>query len=285
MGDLNQKNILFPILDLQEFQANKLEGLCILDHSTQGKSIIETPHKHDFYLFFLIENGSGEHRIDFTSYPVANHQLHTLLPGQVHDWTLGKNTSGFQLMIGKNEFETLGGYPYYSAFLYPKHGVLDLKEEEFHVLNHEFFQIYQESKRKDPDKELINWRCKIVLKHILREIQNSSGQPQGPVIPELLMHYISCIDKYYKSEKSMSFYADQLNVTPNYLNILCKKSLGKTAYSLIKSRITLESKRLLSISGISVKELAFELGFKDPANFSKFFREETGISPSDFRKK
>lgn len=49
MGNPNQKTTLFPILDLQEFQANNLEGLCILDHSIQGKHIIETPHKHDFF--------------------------------------------------------------------------------------------------------------------------------------------------------------------------------------------------------------------------------------------
>lgn len=50
MGNPNQKTTLFPILDLQEFQANNLEGLCILDHSIQGKNIIETPHKHDSFL-------------------------------------------------------------------------------------------------------------------------------------------------------------------------------------------------------------------------------------------
>ncbi|MDX5478706.1 MAG: AraC family transcriptional regulator [Cyclobacteriaceae bacterium] len=285
MGNPNQKTTLFPILDLQVFQANNLEGLCILDHSIQGKNIIETPHKHDFFLFFLIEKGKGHHRIDFNSYPVNDRQLHILLPGQVHDWDLDKNTKGFQLMIGKNEFETLGGYLYYSAFLDARFSVLDLREEEFNLLYHEFDQIYQESQKPEPDKDLIQWRCKIAIKLIIREREKNSDHSKRPLIPDLVMQYISLIDKFYKSEKSMSFYADQLHVTSNYLNIICKKSLGQTAYSLIKSRIALESKRLLSISSISVKELAFELGFRDPANFSKFFREETGLSPSDFRKK
>lgn len=285
MGNPNQKTTLFPILDLQEFQANNLEGLCILDHSIQGKHIIETPHKHDFFLFFLIEKGEGQHRIDFTSHPVKDRQLHILLPGQVHDWVLDKNTRGFQLMIGKNEFETIGGYLYYSDFLHAKYAVLDLHQEEFNLLYHEFYQVFRESKKAEPDKELIHWRCKIAIKLIIREREKNPGHSARQPVPELIIQYISLIDKFYKSEKSMSFYADKLNVTPNYLNILCKKSLGQTAYSLIKSRISLESSRLLSISSISVKELAFELGFRDPANFSKFFREETGLSPSDFRKK
>lgn len=285
MAYSNQATTPFPILDLEEFQANNLEGLCILDHSIQGKRIIETPHKHDFFLFFLIEKGKGQHRTDFTSHAVHDRQLHILLPGQVHDWTLDSHTKGFQLMIGKNEFESIGGFLYYSDFLHMQHSVLELQEEAFQLLYHEFYQIHQESKKPEPDKELIQWRCKIAIKLIIREREKHSDYAEKPMLPDLVLQYLALIDKFYKSEKSMSFYADQLHVTPNYLNIICKKSLEQTAYSLIKARITLESKRLLSISSISVKELAFDLGFRDPANFSKFFREETGLSPSDFRKK
>lgn len=285
MGKKNLTPTLFPILDLQEFQANNLEGLCILDHSIQGKHLIETPHKHDFFLFFLIEKGGGIHRIDFSSYPVKDRQLHILLPGQVHDWDLEKSTKGYQLMIGKNEFEELGGYLYFSALLHAQHAAIQLQEEAFKLLHHEFFQILQESKHTKPDKELVQWRCRLIIKLIIREIETFSDQSIKPLLPDQILQYISLIDKYYKTEKSMSFYAEKLNITPNYLNIICKKALGQTAYSLIKARISLESKRLLSISSLSIKELAFELGFRDPANFSKFFREETGFSPSEFRKK
>ncbi|MBW3467038.1 helix-turn-helix domain-containing protein [Arthrospiribacter ruber] len=285
MDKSNQKSTLLPILDIGNFQANNLEGLCILDHSIEGKSKIDPPHKHDFFLFFLIEKGGGYHRIDFTSYPVSNKQLHILNPGQVHDWELDQKTRGYQLMIGKNEFEEMGGILYFLSLYQVKSPVLQLLDEEFMIFHHEFLQILNESKLPKPDKGIVRFRCNIIIKLIIREIEKITTQHHRPLIPELLLKYLSDIDEFYKKEKSMVFYAEKLNITPNYLNIICKKHLGKTAYSLIKSRISLEAKRLLSISNITVKELAFELGFQDPANFSKFFREETGTSPSDFRSK
>ncbi|EOZ97806.1 1,4-alpha-glucan branching enzyme [Indibacter alkaliphilus LW1] len=59
MDKSNQKSKLLPILDIENFRTNNLEGLCILDHSIEGKSKIDPPHKHNFFLFFLIEKGSG----------------------------------------------------------------------------------------------------------------------------------------------------------------------------------------------------------------------------------
>jgi AraC family transcriptional activator of pobA len=285
MDIANHKSTLLPILDIENFQKNNLGGLCILDHSIEGKSKIDPPHKHDFFLFFLIEKGSGYHRIDFTNYPVNDKQLHILNPGQVHDWELDQRTRGYQLMIGKNEFEEMGGILYFLSLHQAKSPILQLQDEEFRVFQHEFLQILNESKFPKPDKGIVHFRCNIIIKMIIREIEKITTEHHRPLIPELLMKYLSLIDEFYKKEKSMAFYADKLNITPNYLNIICKKHLGKTAYSLIKSRLSLEAKRLLSISSITVKELAFELGFQDPVNFSKFFREETGASPSDFRSK
>ncbi|WP_018627382.1 helix-turn-helix domain-containing protein [Niabella aurantiaca] len=81
----------------------------------------------------------------------------------------------------------------------------------------------------------------------------------------------------------MAYYARQLNITPNYLNILCKRSLFASANELIRKRLILEAKRLLGISGKSIKEIAYELGFCDTANFSNFFKSHTGVAPKAFR--
>ncbi len=66
---------------------------------------------------------------------------------------------------------------------------------------------------------------------------------------------------------------------------MSRNSIGKTSKELIQSRISIEAKRMLYFSDLSIKEIGYELGFSEPANFSAFFKNCTGMSPSTFRNK
>ncbi len=80
-------------------------------------------------------------------------------------------------------------------------------------------------------------------------------------------------------------YATELNVTPDYLNRVIKSLTGKTAKEFIQARIITEAKRLLYFSEMSAKEIGYNLGFSEPANFSAFFKKNTGFSPSKSNKR
>lgn len=79
-------------------------------------------------------------------------------------------------------------------------------------------------------------------------------------------------------------YADELIVTPNYLNEVIKKITGFPASHHIQQRIVLEAKRQAAYSNLSMKEVAYQLGFDDMAHFSKFFKNASGQSFTDFKK-
>lgn len=68
-----------------------------------------------------------------------------------------------------------------------------------------------------------------------------------------------------------------------FLNILCKRQFQVPAMFFIQKRVTLEAKRMILSTDMSLKEIAFELGFSDPAYFSNFFRAQTGSSPREFK--
>ena len=80
----------------------------------------------------------------------------------------------------------------------------------------------------------------------------------------------------------MKDYAQALKLTEKQLNEITRQRSGETAASLIYKQVILEAKRLLNM-GISAKEAAYELNFIDPAHFSKFFKAQTGLSPSEFK--
>lgn len=92
------------------------------------------------------------------------------------------------------------------------------------------------------------------------------------------------IGLHFISKKLPSDYAELLNISPNYLNKLCKETTGMTAGDLIRKRITIEAQRLILYTHNSINEIADKLGFENTSYFITFFKKQTGNSPEQFRK-
>jgi AraC family transcriptional activator of pobA len=102
----------------------------------------------------------------------------------------------------------------------------------------------------------------------------------------LLKNFRHLIEQYYREKRLPKEYADMLFVTPNYLNALCQELLGKTAGELIRDRVLLEAKRLLTEAvGMTVSEVSHDLNFLDNSYFNRFFKKYAKMTPDEFRKK
>ncbi|GAB0154298.1 helix-turn-helix domain-containing protein [Marinobacterium sp. BA1] len=91
------------------------------------------------------------------------------------------------------------------------------------------------------------------------------------------------IEKHYREHQPCQFYAEALCTTTIGLNRACKAVAGKSAGDLIQDRLALEAQRMLIYSSAPVSLIAYELGFSDPAYFSRFFKRRIGTTPSVFR--
>ncbi|HET8726807.1 MAG TPA: helix-turn-helix domain-containing protein, partial [Alphaproteobacteria bacterium] len=91
------------------------------------------------------------------------------------------------------------------------------------------------------------------------------------------------VDEEFRSRRPIAVYAERLGVTHTHLSRLCRQVLNDTALGVLNRRIVLEATRLLTFTALDVKEVAAALGFDDPAYFARFFRRETGRTPSEFR--
>lgn len=100
----------------------------------------------------------------------------------------------------------------------------------------------------------------------------------------LMRKFNFLVELHYKEHHQVSFYASALNRSPKTIANLFSACSAKTPLQTIHERIVTEAKRLLLYTDKSVKEIADQLGFSDMAHFSKFFRNHTGKSPSDFSK-
>ena len=101
---------------------------------------------------------------------------------------------------------------------------------------------------------------------------------------ERLRRFRHLIEAQYLNHWPVERYARHLGVSETSLNRLCRRLADSTAFDLVQQRLALEARRRLVYSPSSVSGIADELGFKDPAYFSRFFRRHCGISPVEFRR-
>jgi len=100
----------------------------------------------------------------------------------------------------------------------------------------------------------------------------------------LFQKFTSLIQQKLSESRSAHFYASELSITYKHLNTICRELLNKTAKNVIDDFVILQAKRNLVNSTIKSTELAYKLGFKDPTNFTKYFKKNTGLTPKAFRK-
>jgi AraC-like DNA-binding protein len=102
---------------------------------------------------------------------------------------------------------------------------------------------------------------------------------------EIVQRFLETLEESYSTRRAVADYASALCLSVDYLNEVVKKILGFTTSYHIQQRVLLEAKRLALYSNITMKQVAYHLGFDDLAHFSKFFKNACGESFSDFRQK
>ncbi|MFB6456823.1 helix-turn-helix domain-containing protein [Chitinophaga sp. Hz27] len=280
---MDQSKDHFPILNIQEFSNSSNSNQAILFHELHGERSIAEAHKHSFFIAILFEQGKGSLSIDFIPYNIGKQQLHLVFPEQVHQWKFKKETIGYQLMIAGEAFEAFLPYLRYSAAFYQRHPVIDLPAADYRTLLYEFQQIQKELEQQAPFQELVQLRCDTIGLLISRTAAKVFKDFESNNTNPLLSRFLGLIDQHYKEQRSVAFYANMINISPNYLNMISQKELNVAASSLIQQRVLLEAKRLLKASKMTIKEIVFDLGFYDHANFAKFFKAHTGMTPTAFK--
>lgn len=101
------------------------------------------------------------------------------------------------------------------------------------------------------------------------------------------LHYVNrfkiLLQRDYKSEKKVSHYACELNITSRRLTEMTEYVLGKTAKSIIIEKVITEFKRALAFTNFTISEISYDLGFNDEGNFSNFVKKHTGKNPSEMK--
>jgi YesN/AraC family two-component response regulator len=237
----------------------------------------------------LIKKGNGKIKADFSEYDFYENYLFSFAPYQPFMIRNNEELEGIVLnfhpdffCIHKHQQEVACNGVLFNNIYNPPFVLIDgVSKSTFEMLLEQM-----KTEMQNPalaQYELLISYLKIFLITASRlkieqqpEVKQSVNDQKEPFILQNLKSYI---ETHFKTKHSASDYADLLNITPKSLAKITKVHFNKTLTDLISERILIEAKRELYLTSKSVKEIAYELGYEDEHYFSRFFKNNSDISP------
>ena len=205
----------------------------------------------------------------------AEYQGSTLLfhPDFIRNYSLGKNIKNF------------------GFFSYDTHEALHLSDKEKSTILNIFKNIEDElsSAIDDFSQDVIITQIELLLNYSNRFYKRQFITRKA-VNNDLLTKAETLLNDYFSNETALvkglptvQYLGDQLNVSPRYLSDMLRSLIGQNAQQYIHLKLIEKAKEILSISNLSVAEVAYQLGFEHPQSFNKLFKRKTNLSPLEFR--
>lgn len=280
-----------PVYGIEKFDLAHHEHLLYANDlriHLEDHKFVNTHHAHSTYVCVLFTQGTGQHVIDFTTYPVKSGSVFLLNPGQVHCWSLSDDVEGYVFFHAKELYESvflenkLEEFPFFQ--LGQNHPVIYLENDQFLKVIPLFEEITQEFRATESYKNskiasLIN----LVYIDLARLYQENE-------VVKTSTHYASLkrfqklIDQHFKHKKLPRDYAEIMNMTTRHLSRICADTLNTTPTELILERVLIEAKRMLIHSDATISYVADALGYEDYSYFIRLFKKKVGVSPKEFQR-
>jgi AraC family transcriptional regulator, transcriptional activator of pobA len=131
---------------------------------------------------------------------------------------------------------------------------------------------------------MLEWLFRVLLLIIRRQIdlQEIQAETKGGRL-DTFTRFRQLVEDHYLEHWNIIRYAEELAVTQQTLNRVCRAFVGKGALDIVQERLLLAARRHLIYTEASVEAIAYGIGFQDPAYFSRFFKRMTGMAPGQFR--
>ena len=285
------------ILDSDLSKAKTWEGSVSLDNDLLLSDRINKapmprePRKMNFILIGLCTKGQLRYRIDDKQQVIHAGDILIVSEHQVIDeYKPSPSMEGLCIMMSVNFFHEIikSVHDVSSLFVFSRtQPVLKLEKREINAFKEFFYVIKQKINDKGNHfrKDLI----RTLLLAMFYDVGNiiyrvrSFGEIQIPS-EKAFTQFLHLVQENCKRERRVSWYAQQLNITPKYLSLIVKRISGRTALEWIENYVTMELRVILKNSTKSIKEIAEEMNFPNQSFLGKYFKEHVGMTPSKYRK-
>jgi len=289
-------NTLHQFLGLKK-PANPLITVFNFDDVKLAPETILSAITTDFYVIALKKDcAGGKCRYGQQYYDFDEGIMYFIAPHQVlqFDDILLNKVRGFVLVVHPDFLHGYGlasNIKEYGYFSYTANEALHLSDKEEKTIFDIIANVEQEIdiNMDSFTQDLLVSNLDLLLKYCDR-YYNRQFLTRKKVNSDLLSKLELLLDDYFKNDKltingipSVHSIADQLNLSANYLSDMLRVQTGQTTQQHIQNRLIEKAKELLSITSMSVSEIAYQLGFEHPQSFHRLFKSRTSLSPLEFR--
>lgn len=254
---------------------------------TEDNLIDKGIHRDNHYIFMFLESGYAKMMVDFTIIETHEPAIFFLLPGQVHQGLILNDVCGWFLAVKTEVLPDFVRSVFEESLVEAK--PLSVNKSWAEKLNVCAELLHSSCTEEMLDtregfsvvQSLVNAYTGMFAHQFLHERKYEDAKENRAL--QLTRQFRILIRKDFKSVKSPSLYAEALHISPGYLTEVVHEATGRSALHWIQQEMLVEAKRLLVFTHLTIKEIAYELGYSDHTYFSRLFSKLEGRSPSDFR--
>ena len=242
-------------------------------------------HRHPLlYQFQLLDRGAVRASIDGQVMQVDGPAALMLAPGSVHGFTYSRAAVGHQITIPERTLAHLLGL----SDLAEKHlqtSFVAALQAHAEPLRRLFADVAREYAGKEIGRAqtLLSLAAMIAVQLARIQGQQSERSAAPGMRDALAQRFLTLVEAHYAQQRALDFYAERLQVSADHLSRACKQWLRRSALNVLNDRLMLEARRLLAYTALPVARIADQLGYSDPAYFTRAFGRAMGHSPSHYR--
>lgn len=246
------------------------------------------PHKNEATITCVCMKGEIKGQINLLSVYAKSPGLLVLLPDQILQFeTISEDFEGVFIIMSKQFIEKISLSEGFSTFISIwSTPYLPISERILGGIL-DYYRMVKEVLRNTEE----DFNRKAVVNHLtiavfygigyyLHKLTEKDKKTRSEIIME---DFLRLVQKYYKQQRSLEFYAGKLCFTSKHLSTSVKNCSGKSACQWIDDYVILEAKRLLKSTDLTIQQISDELNFPSQSFFGKYFKREVGTSPKQYR--
>ena len=275
-----------------EEKANIIDDQLILVDNFSDLQILPEYNQMQATIIGYCNEGSCTMKINMKEYTIRTNDLLIIFPGQ---WTslvqADRFNCSFIIMKPELSIQLLEQIQdIFNLFLFVRENpCIHLEENEVYLIK-EYRKVLM---KKIQQKE--NRFYKNIISHLLlsmlyeicnfsqRFLEDDTHRQAKSRKDKYAERFFYTLSRFYKQQRSVQFYASQLNITAKYLSSIIKETTGRYATEWIEEFVISEAKNLLKNTSMSIQQISNELNFSTQSFFGKYFKEHIHLSPKEFR--
>lgn len=292
------------MMELPLIDFDSLKSRLYMYESYQADILVADLNSQDVFLndpvrvnalqVLLVLEGSIDLSIDYVLFQASTNTVVTIMP--THITKVMKYSPNFKgrLMAVSRAFLEQSMMPNHSSSMIQymkirKKPTILLQESEIKTLDESMLRLRQTILQTSHHLQRLLIQNTLMgffieMGNIFSERKEYNTPPSLTRKEELFESFLRILYMYCKEQHVVSFYAEQLYITPQYLSLILKELTGRSANKWIDEALMQEAKILLKAPQATVQQVAYALHFSDQSTFGKFFKKHAGMSPMEYRK-